>query len=188
MRILGLVLLFALAATPVPAQRRADAELPGLGPLRVETGAPETPTALQAQPPSSPRGDRFLTRAATGGLGWLGGVFVGGVLGYGLLPRCTGCEDPGFEGLFLGAIAGSVIGTSALAAAPALGDGCRYGDRFGRAFLGTLGGSALGLLAALVVNHPAALPVTTSVAASAATLGCRGTTPEAGAAPAPPGS
>jgi hypothetical protein len=178
MRFTLLVLAAALLAAPAHAQRLADAAFPGLeAPASV---APDT-TPGQARAGSAPapasRTNRFLARAGLGGVGMVGGAVAVGFASYRVFPHCNGCEDPGFVPLFLGGLAGAVAGTAAFAALPAMGDGCSYVDRLGRAVLGAGGGAAVGVLASVVTGVPVFVPLGATAGSAGATLECRGRAP-----------
>jgi hypothetical protein len=180
MRLVLLALAVALFAAPAHAQRLADAAFP------VSEAATEAAFAVpagQASPDPAPRSfnrsDRFIVRAGLSGVGMVGGAFAAGLASYFVFPRCNACEDPGLTGLLVGGLAGAAVGTAVFAALPAMGDGCTYHDRFGRALLGAGAGVAVGLLGAWAIGVPLVVPVGAAGGSAFGTLGCRGRAAEA---------
>lgn len=175
MRFILLVLAAALLAAPAHAQRLADAAFPGL-----EAAAPvvpdTTPAPTRADSVAAPhtRTTRFLARAGLAGVGMVGGAVAVGLASYAVFPHCSSCEDPGLTGLALGGLAGAMAGTAVFAALPAMGDGCGYLDRLGRAVLGAGAGTAVGLLGAWATGLPPVAVVGAAGGSAYATLGCRG--------------
>lgn len=165
-----------LAAAPVHAQQRAHTSFPAL-PAAATAVAPEVAGTLVPPEPPASRTSRFLSRTAAGSLGTVVGAAAVGVGAYAVLPHCDACEDPGMGPLFLGALAGAVLGTAAFAAAPEMRDGCGYGDRFRRALLGSAPGFAAGGLVFWATGLPFAVPIGGAAGSSVATLGCRPRTP-----------
>ena len=170
----------ALLASPAHAQLRADAAFPAAElAAAVADTAPtgQAPPATAARP--SGRSDRFFARAGLGGLGMVVGALGLGAASYAVFPHCSSCEDPGLTQAMSGVLAGAMLGTAVFAAAPAMGDGCNYDDRFGRALLGSAAGTAVGILGAWATGVALAVPVGTVGGGALATLWCRGR--EAGA-------
>lgn len=181
MRFTLLVLAAALLAAPAHAQRLADAAFPGLevpASLAPDT-APGQPRADSATAPAS-RTHRFLARTGLAGVGMVGGAVVVGLGSYAVFPHCDSCEDPGLTGLLLGGLVGAAAGTAVFAALPAMGDGCSYLDRLGRAVLGAGAGTGLGLLGAWATGLPPLVVLGASGGSAYATLGCRSRTADEG--------
>jgi hypothetical protein len=74
-----------------------------------------------------------------------GGLFVGANVGAGMEGPC-GCDDPGLEGAILGGLLGNAIGASIAAAAPKFGSVCSFDERLARSVVGSLAGTAIGLV------------------------------------------
>lgn len=181
MRFTLLVLAAALLAAPAHAQRLADAAFPAL--VAPALATPDTtagqPRADSAPAPAS-RTHRFLARTGLAGMGMVGGAAAVGLASYAVFPHCDSCEDPGATPLLLGGLTGAVVGTAVFAALPAMGDGCSYLDRLGRAVLGAGAGTGLGLLGAWATGLPPLVVLGASGGSAYATLGCRGRTAEEG--------
>ena len=182
MRFFLLAAAAALLAAPAHAQLRADAAFPAVEAAYGSEGALSTGRAAAdstARP--SGRSDRFISRAALGGLGMVAGALGVGAASYAVFPHCSGCEDPGLLPAFFGGLAGAVVGTAAFAALPEMGDGCSYLDRFGRALLGAGAGAVVGVAAGWATGVPPVAPLGPAAGSAWATLGCRGKTkPETG--------
>jgi len=73
-------------------------------------------------------------------------AFLLGNVGAGMEGPCS-CDDPGLEGAILGVLTGIVVGAPLGAAAPSFGSVCSFNERFGRSFVGSLAGTAVGILA-----------------------------------------
>ncbi|MET0396017.1 MAG: hypothetical protein ABW277_04265 [Longimicrobiaceae bacterium] len=174
MRPVLLAVAAALLATPVHAQLRADASFPA---VEVAAGAVVAFPTGQAPPDSaarpSGRSDRFISRAALGGLGMVAGALGVGAASYAVFPHCTGCEDPGLVPALFGGVAGAVVGTAVFAAIPEMGDGCSYLDRFGRALLGAGAGALVGVAGGWAAGVPVVAPFGLAGGSAWATLGCR---------------
>lgn len=67
------------------------------------------------------------------------------------------CDDPGLEGAILGALTGFIVGAPLGAAAPSYGSVCSFNERFGRSFVGSLAGTALGILAFNTIHNQLAV-------------------------------
>jgi hypothetical protein len=174
MRSILLAVAAALLAAPVHAQLRADAAFPAVEVAAGAVGVPPLgqPAADSAARPSG-RSDRFIGRAALGGLGMVAGALGVGAASYAVFPHCTGCEDPGLLPAFFGGLAGAVVGTAAFAALPEMGDGCSYLDRFGRALLGAGAGALVGVAGGWAAGVPVVAPFGVAGGSAWATLGCR---------------
>jgi hypothetical protein len=127
------LLALLLLAAPAAAQQRATAF----------EAAPRPELAASADTAPRPRGSRdqrIAVRTLTGGVGWVAGIYLGAGL-----DRCPeGCEDPGL----LGAVYGAVLGGGLGAALPDYRGSCGFGKRFWRGALGSLAGTALGVVVA----------------------------------------
>jgi hypothetical protein len=158
--LLTLAALLSLAL-PASAQRR-EAALATAAPAvfaDTATGTRPSPAARIA----SRGGSAFL------GMGLL--TVAGGFAGYQLTYRDAGGEDPGLEGLLVGAVLGGSVGAALGAALPEHGGRCDRRGRFLRGLLGTAatsaaflalqqGGAAEGLVA-----FPIATPLVAAIAA-----------------------
>jgi hypothetical protein len=97
-------------------------------------------------------------RLVTSVAGMAAGFFVGGVVGYALLPHdCGGCDDPGLDAIIYGAFVGIPVGAALGAAAPNLGSVCSFSERIGRTLLGAGAGGAVGFLVGMVSTEGAIL-------------------------------
>ncbi|MEW5928426.1 MAG: hypothetical protein AB1941_13240 [Gemmatimonadota bacterium] len=110
----------------------------------------------------------------------VGGPVAVGLGSYAVFPHCDACEDPGATPLLLGGLVGAAAGAAVFAALPAMGDGCSYLDRLGRAVLGAGAGTGLGLLGAWATGLPPVVVLGTAGGSAYATLGCRGRASGAG--------
>ena len=173
MRFFLLAAAAALLAAPAHAQLRADAAFPAVEAGAV--GALSTRRAADADSAARPSGrsDRFISRAALGGLGMVAGALGVGAASYAVFPHCSGCEDPGWTPAVLGGLTGAVLGTAVFAALPEMGDGCTYSDRFGRALLGAGAGAVVGVAAGWATGVPLVAPLGPAGGSAWATLGCR---------------
>lgn len=101
-----------------------------------------------------------------------GGAFVAATVGAGMEGPC-GCDDPGLEGAVLGALTGITLGSTIGAAAPTFRSVCSFEERFGRSFVGSLAGTAAGILAATTLHSGIGLLAIPAFAAggSVASLG-----------------
>jgi hypothetical protein len=173
MRLVLLALAAALSAAPAHAQRLANTFPVSEATMAAAFAVP----AGQAPPDSASRrfnrSDRFIVRAGLSGVGMVGGAFAVGLASYFIFPHCNACEDPGLSGLVLGGLTGAVLGTAVFGSLPAMGDGCTYYDRFGRALLGAGAGTAVGLLGAWATGVPLVVPVGAAGGSAFGTLGCR---------------
>jgi hypothetical protein len=86
-------------------------------------------------------------RAFIASLGWITGAYIGGQFWYAVRPHDCGCDDPGLEQFFEGAVGGGALGAALGAAAPDLGTSCSFKTRIGRSLLWSIVGSGVGLLA-----------------------------------------
>jgi hypothetical protein len=86
-------------------------------------------------------------RAFTAGLGWIGGAIVGAYVWYQIRPHDCSCDDPGLEQIIEGGFGGGALGAAFGAAAPELDSRCSFKTRIARGLLGSLAGTAIGLLA-----------------------------------------
>lgn len=109
----------------------------------------DEPVGPRARPDTSivPRRHVGGTRLFTAVGGVLAGTFVGGVVGYRVLPHDCNCDDPGLDATVYGAFAGMVVGAALAGSAPDLGSVCSFQTRFGR----SLAGAALTATAAYFV-------------------------------------
>jgi hypothetical protein len=81
---------------------------------------------------------RLVSSVGAAGLGIVGG----GLLGYHILPHCTGCEDPGLDSIIYGSFVGAAIGAAFGAARPDLRSVCRqFKARFQRTLIGAGAGA-----------------------------------------------
>jgi hypothetical protein len=139
--------LFIAIALPLHAQPK---QLPATGyPL---PAASISPLALTAAAKSF-EGRAFITRAGVGVVGWFAGAAGGALIAVALPHHDCQCDDPGLEQAITGLFIGSTIGAAVGAAIPSLARHCTYQTRFGRALLGSVAGTALGVLGALATNQ-----------------------------------
>ena len=123
----------------------------------------QPPTSIASSPSASPlaltaaaksfEGRAFVTRAGVGVLGWLAGAVAGAYTAVALPHHDCKCDDPGLTEAITGLFIGSTVGAAAAAAIPSLARHCTYGTRFGRALLGSVGGTLIGLLVAIPTNQ-----------------------------------
>lgn len=115
-----------------------------------------SPLALTAAARSF-EGRAFVTRTGVGVLGWFAGAAAGAFIAVALPHHDCQCDDPGLTEAITGLFIGSTIGAAAAAAIPSLARHCTYGTRFGRALLGSVAGTLIGLLVAIPTNQDLAL-------------------------------
>lgn len=123
----------------------------------------QPPTSTELTPSPSPlahtaaaktfEGRTLVTRAGLGVVGWFAGAAAGVLVADALPHHDCHCDDPGLTEALTGLVIGSTIGTAAAAAIPWLDRHCTYGTRFGRAFVGSVAGTVIGVLAAISIQH-----------------------------------
>jgi hypothetical protein len=145
--------LAALASTPAQSQY-------------VVNGRTGIASPIAATSPSArARGDTIQTRsphplpmrAFIASIGWIVGAYIGGQFWSAIRPHDCQCDDPGLEQFIEGAFGGGALGAAFGAAAPDLGTPCSFATRIGRGLVGSIGGSAVGLLpnsAAILLTVP----------------------------------
>ena len=101
------------------------------------------------------------------------GVITGAYLGYNLLPRDCGCDDPGLDGLIWGGLTGITVGAAFGAAAANLGSECSFSARLKRTLLGAgVGGFTAYLFAGGSANEGTLIAVpAAAIGGSLASLG-----------------
>ena len=112
----------------------------------------------------------FVTRAGVGVLGWFAGAAGGAVIAVALPHHDCQCDDPGLEEAITGLFIGSTIGAAAAAAIPSLARHCTYGTRFGRALIGSVAGTVIGVLVAIPTKQDLGWIAIPAASASGAAL------------------
>jgi hypothetical protein len=124
-------------------------------PLSAQRIPPRTGT----NPPNSSNAGAIRLLSSVGGAAV--GILVGGVLGYHLIPHCTGCEDPGLEAIVYGSFIGSAIGAAFGASGPNFRSVCDRSTRFRRSLIGaSAGAAAMFILGGGLSQHEASLILT----------------------------
>ena len=80
-----------------------------------------------------------------------GGAFAAANVGASMGGPC-GCDDPGLEGALLGALVGNTFGAAIGASAPTFGSVCSFDQRLGRSLVGSIAGTAVGILATTTMH------------------------------------
>ncbi|MFN2602832.1 MAG: hypothetical protein ABR582_08785 [Gemmatimonadaceae bacterium] len=115
-----------------------------------------SPLALTAAAKSF-EGRAFITRAVVGTPGWFAGASAGAFIAVALPHHDCRCDDPGLKQAITGLFIGSTIGAAVGAAIPSLGRHCTYQTRFGRALIGSVAGTAIGVLVSIPTKQDLAL-------------------------------
>lgn len=130
------------------ASTRADAQYAVKSGISLERPATETAPSIHGSRVGSQAIFSVLAKRTAGAsAGWFLAAIVGGYVGYNVLSHdCNGCDDPGLDAIVHGAVVGGAIGAGLGAAAPIVSSPCSFGTRFGRSLLGSVTGTAVGLL------------------------------------------
>lgn len=115
-------------------------------------------------------GRAFITRAGVGVVGWFAGAAGGALIAVALPHHDCQCDDPGLEEAITGFYIGSTIGAAAAAAIPSLARHCNYGTRFGRALIGSVAGTVIGVLVVTRTNRDLGWIAIPAASASSAAL------------------
>lgn len=117
-----------------------------------------------------PVADRVILRAFTGYAAGIPLMLLGGRIGY-YYERThyhCGCDDPGLEGMIVGASMGLVVGSTLGSALPRLDSSCPVGHRIGRALLASTATVAASYVIARVRQSPQMLLISFAAPVSAA--------------------
>lgn len=150
----AVVIAIGLAITSQAGAQRVASNA-GIGVAR--RSSPEfraVDSGSSARPSRNARDVAF--RVFTSAIVATGAGLIAGRLGASMEGSCS-CDDPGLGGAILGVLTGLVVGAPLGAAAPTLGSTCTFNERFGRSFVGSLAGTAVGVLAATTLHSPIGL-------------------------------
>lgn len=123
-------------------------------------------SSFHRQPDSIPGrpgpGSRFAGRVLSGYAGVAAGGFALGALAATLDSKygSCNCDDPGLAGFILGFSAGALLGGSLVAAGPKWNGPCLFGERIGRALMGSAIATLPGAAATAFTGNDAMLILT----------------------------
>jgi len=111
-------------------------------------------------------------RATFATLAWIPAAYIGGGIGYAILPHTPNGDDPGLDQFIQGAVVGGTIGAAVGAAAPGLDTECSFGTRLARSLLGAAAGTGIGLLSRPYSTRLLAVPILSISGAALAEWRC----------------
>jgi hypothetical protein len=152
---LAVSLVSALASTPAHSQylakRRIGADLRVAAIAGPAIGGVDAAQNTTAQ--------HLPERALTAGLGWASGALVGAYVWTQIRRHGCSCDDPALKRLTEGGVWGGALGSALGAAAPEWSTPCSFKTRVARSLLGSLSGTAIGLLSPPGGSSVIAVPI-----------------------------